>query len=233
LSNSTEAARALQAVGDYPRLQAQASFKFEEKFAGEIDYIMDCIVGQNPFAILPSTTDFKATSKIMDSVVLAKHLDALASTLRRFIGEFMQPPGLVSPDNKELADIKIELKPVAVVSDRRRTQLMEAASTAAATSSATASDAAGAVVGAGKTKTASTALEWPQCPILYDDIVTPEVTTCGHTFEAAAIKQWLETRTLCPVCNTVVKSTSVNYGMFALLDHLKSLRAASPSASSS
>lgn len=204
------AARALHALGDYPRLKALASFKFDEKFAGEIDYVMDCMLAVNSETIQPPKSFVPVESKIASEAALATLLDGLVGTLHEFCAAYARPRRLVSVDHKDLADIKVEMQPVALVSARRRLQAQQDATDSA---KALTSNKSAALV------------EWPQCPILLDDIVKPIVTSCGHTFEETAIVPWLTTSNLCPVCKRQVTSTSVNYGMTEMLDKLKAQRA--------
>jgi hypothetical protein len=47
-----------------------------------------------------------------------------------------------------------------------------------------------------------------QCPILmkeFNDCKTVVVTTCYHTFESEALKEWLAMKTTCPLCKAEVK----------------------------
>ena len=44
-----------------------------------------------------------------------------------------------------------------------------------------------------------------ECPITLCEIGTPAKTPCGHTFEAEAIKDWLNNHDTCPSCTQEVK----------------------------
>jgi len=178
------AARALQGIAAFGKAD-------RANYTNEIDFCLAVAEGTLPeVALAPALLEFPLAPVALNNVPgLSDRLEAMHQTCARYLSDSTHPPLLLGSASEFITT------PVA---------LAQAASAASSSSSSSSS-----------ASSASKALALGECPIGLEVMVEPvSIVPCGHSFCNPHLKPVLASgRTTCPMCNTPVASTVVNYAL--------------------